>query len=122
MNWYLKVMKNYVGFKGRARRKEYWMFTLINLVLILILTIIEKAAHLEDILTGIYSLIVLMPSLAVGARRLHDTGRSGWWQLLNIIPIIGSIILIVFFAQRGEKHENYYGKNPLLDEENGMVV
>ncbi|UZJ79356.1 DUF805 domain-containing protein [Fictibacillus sp. KU28468] len=121
MNWYLKVFKNYIGFKGRARRKEYWMFTLFNLILLLILNIIEKAAHLEEMLTGIYSFIVLIPSLAVGARRLHDTGRSGWWQLLNLIPLIGSIILIVFFAQKGEENENFYGKNPILEEDRTAI-
>src|SRR4051795_1354498 len=79
MQWYLSVVKNYTGFQGRARRKEYWMFALINVIISIILSFVEKGAHIAPILTSIYSLAVLLPSIAVGMRRLHDTGRSGWW-------------------------------------------
>ena len=76
MNWFLKVMKNYAGFKGRARRKEYWMFTLISSIIMIVLTAVEEAMDFGPVLTGLFSLIVLLPSLAVTARRLHDTGRK----------------------------------------------
>ena len=79
MQWYLKVLKNYVGFQGRARRKEYWMFVLVNVIVSIVLSIVESIADISSVLTGIYSLAILLPSLAVGARRLHDTGKSGWW-------------------------------------------
>lgn len=112
MEWYLKVLKNYVGFGGRARRKEYWMFTLFSFIITLILTIIESLVDLTDILTGLYALAVLLPSLAVSVRRLHDTGRSGWWLLIALLPLIGAIILLVFTCQDSQPHDNEYGENP----------
>ncbi|WP_108670341.1 DUF805 domain-containing protein [Peribacillus acanthi] len=112
MEWYLKVLQNYVGFSGRARRKEYWMFTLFSIIISIVLTVIELIIGLPSILTGLYSLAVLLPSLAVGVRRLHDTGRSGLWLLLTLIPLIGPIILIVFMAQDGQPADNQYGSNP----------
>lgn len=112
MQWYFKVLKNYVGFQGRARRKEYWMFTLFSIIFSLIFIILEEIVNLSSVLSSIYSLAILLPSLAVGARRLHDTGRSGWWQLLPLIPIIGLIILIVFLCQDSQDNENKYGPNP----------
>ncbi|MEC0231046.1 DUF805 domain-containing protein [Paenibacillus alba] len=114
MEWYLKVLKNYVGFSGRARRKEYWMFLLFNAIAAVILAILESITGLKSVLTLIYSLAVLLPSLAVTFRRLHDTGRSAWWVLISFIPLIGSIILIVFNCQDSQPNENKYGPNPKL--------
>ncbi|MFP3122708.1 DUF805 domain-containing protein [Ectobacillus funiculus] len=112
MQWYLKVLKNYVGFQGRASRQEYWMFVLVNVIISIVLSIIDTMADLSSVLTGIYSLLILLPSLAVGVRRLHDTGRSGWWLLISLIPLIGSIILIVFACQDSQEGDNQYGPNP----------
>jgi uncharacterized membrane protein YhaH (DUF805 family) len=112
VNWYLAVLKNYAGFSGRARRTEYWMFFLINFIIIVALELIGMAVKVITILAGIYGLAVLIPSLAVGVRRLHDTGRSGWWLLIGIIPVIGTIILIVFLATDGQPGDNQYGPNP----------
>ncbi|NOU99408.1 DUF805 domain-containing protein [Paenibacillus planticolens] len=112
MGWYLKVLNNYVGFSGRARRTEYWMFVLFSVIVSIILAILESLLGLKSVLTGIYSLVVLLPSLAVAFRRLHDTGKSGWWILLGLIPLIGAIILIVFYCQDSEPNENEYGPNP----------
>ncbi|KAA0548517.1 DUF805 domain-containing protein [Bacillus sp. BGMRC 2118] len=112
MEWYLKVLKNYVGFSGRARRKEYWMFALFNAIVSILLAIVEVITGLESMLTGLYSLAVLLPSLAVGVRRLHDTGRSGWWLLISLIPIIGAIVLLVFTVSDSQEGENKYGPNP----------
>jgi uncharacterized membrane protein YhaH (DUF805 family) len=114
MQWYLHVLKNYAVFQGRARRKEYWMFFLMNMIVTLILTVVESITGLTDILVGIYSLIVLLPSLAVGVRRLHDTGRTGWWLLINLIPIIGTIVIIVFSCQDSQPNANKYGPNPKM--------
>ncbi|TMM39145.1 MAG: DUF805 domain-containing protein [Actinobacteria bacterium] len=113
MNWYLAVLKNYAGFTGRARRTEYWMFALFNFVITIVLEIIGVLIHTQ-IITYLYTLAVLIPSLAVGARRLHDTGRSGWWLLIGLIPIVGTIILIVFFATEGQPGNNQHGPNPKL--------
>ncbi|MDU0205861.1 MULTISPECIES: DUF805 domain-containing protein [Paenibacillus] len=112
MEWYSKVLKNYVGFSGRAQRKEYWMFVLFNLIISIILAILESLLGITNVLTGLYSLAVLLPSLAVAFRRLHDTGRSGWWILIGLIPLIGAIILIVFYCQDSDPNENQYGLNP----------
>lgn len=112
MQWYLKVLKNYVGFQGRASRKEYWMFILITSIITIVLSIVETMVGLDSVLSGIYSLATLLPSLAVGARRLHDTGRSGWWQLISLIPLIGAIILLIFLCKDSDENENKYGQNP----------
>lgn len=112
MNWYLAVLKNYVGFEGRARRTEYWMFVLINAIIGLVLYVLSKAIDPLVILYYLYTLAVFIPGLAVAVRRLHDTGRSGWWILLSLIPIVGAIILIVFLATDGEPGNNAYGPNP----------
>ncbi|MDQ0493805.1 MULTISPECIES: DUF805 domain-containing protein [Paenibacillus] len=114
MQWYLKGLQNYVGFQGRARRTEYWMFVLFNVIASFIIGLIDGLFGLTPILTYIYSLAVLLPSLAVTARRLHDTGRSGWWILIALIPVVGTIILIVFTCQDSQPNDNQHGKNPKL--------
>ncbi|MCD9903266.1 MULTISPECIES: DUF805 domain-containing protein [Streptomyces] len=113
MDWYLAVLKNYAGFSGRARRKEYWMFTLISFVISLVLSIIGGLIG-ADFLSYIYAVAILIPTLAVGVRRLHDTSRSGWWLLIGLIPLVGFIILIVFLASEGKQEPNQYGTNPKL--------
>ncbi|MEU9131470.1 DUF805 domain-containing protein [Kitasatospora sp. NPDC048540] len=113
MDWYLAVLKNYVGFSGRARRQEFWMFALVNIIISIVLAVIDNVAG-TAVLGSIYALAVLLPSIAVGIRRLHDTNRSGWWVLISLIPFIGSIILIVFLATEGQPNDNQYGPNPKL--------
>lgn len=115
MEWYLKVLKNYVGFQGRARRKEYWMFVLFNLIIGLVLGFVEGMLNLSQVLSTIYTIAVFLPSLAVGVRRLHDTGRSGLWLLISFIPLIGLIVLLVFFCEDSKDNENQYGPNPKLN-------
>ncbi len=115
MNWYLKVVRdNYANFKGRARRQEYWMFAFINLIIILILNTIDRVAFSADmaILSSIYGLAILIPGIAVAVRRLHDTDRSGWWALLGLIPIVGTIILIVMMCFDSTSGTNRFGPNP----------
>lgn len=118
MEWYLKVIKNYVGFSGRAHRTEFWMFVLINLVITLVLSFIDGMLGMTNPqvgigpLQGLYSLAVLLPSLAVAVRRLHDTGRTGWWLLIGLIPLVGAIVLIVFYCLDSEAGDNRYGPNP----------
>lgn len=112
MEWYLKVIKNYVGFSGRARRTELWMFVLFNLVISVVLGFVDNMLGTTYMLQGIYALAVLLPALAVQVRRLHDTGRTGWWILLSLIPVIGTIVLIVFYCLDSEPGDNQYGPNP----------
>ena len=111
MNWYLKALKQYVDFSGRAQRMEFWMFTLINLLVSIGLAIVDMVLGL-GFLQPIYALAVLLPAIAVGVRRLHDTNRSGWWMLLGLIPLIGIIILIVFWVQDSQAGDNAFGPNP----------
>lgn len=117
MRWYLKVLGQYVDFHGRARRAEYWMFALVNIAVLFVLTVLDNmltgtATTSPDILRGIYTLAVLLPSLGVCVRRLHDTGRSGWWLLIALIPIIGTIVLLVFLVTDGDWGPNEHGANP----------
>lgn len=117
MNWYLAVLKKYAVFSGRARRMEFWIFVLINFIIGIVLAIIDSVAGLGfgggmGVLGTIYSLAVLIPSLAVGVRRLHDTNRTGWWLLIVLVPLAGIIIYIVFAAMDSQPGENKYGPNP----------
>jgi uncharacterized membrane protein YhaH (DUF805 family) len=118
MEWYLTVLKRYAEFSGRSRRKEYWMFTLYNTVIVTVLYI----AGLVTLLRGniymvffgllfLYWLGVLVPSLAVAVRRLHDIDKSGWFLLIGFIPVAG-IALIVLLALDGTPGDNRYGPNP----------
>ncbi|NBD24488.1 DUF805 domain-containing protein [Paenibacillus glycinis] len=112
MEWYVKVLQNYVGFTGRARRKEYWMYVLVNCILSIALAIVDGILGLDRVLGALYSLAVLLPSLAVMVRRLHDTGRSGWWYFIILIPIVGAIVLLVFACLEGDSGHNKYGPDP----------
>jgi uncharacterized membrane protein YhaH (DUF805 family) len=129
VNWYVKALKQYVDFSGRARRREYWMFVLVNVVIVIVLSVIDTllgtggfratagggsfyAANSLGLLSGLYTLAVLLPSIAVTVRRLHDTDRSGWWILLGFIPIIGGIILLVFYVLEGTRGPNRFGPDP----------
>ena len=111
MNWYVDVLKNYVGFSGRARRQEYWMFALINVIILIVLDVIALAAKFPE-LSLVYGLAVLLPSLAVSFRRLHDLGKSAWWLLIGIVPLVGAIVLIVLTATEGVRGDNAYGPDP----------
>ena len=118
MEWFLKVVRdNYANFDGRARRKEYWMFVLIYFIIAFVIGILEGIMGLKNNMgsgpiSGLLSLALLVPSLAVGARRLHDNGKSGWMQPLALLPIIGWIWLIVLHATEGHKGDNQYGADP----------
>jgi len=94
----------YADFNGRARRSEYWWFALFIVLASLALSIIS------DIVSGLFSIAVFLPSIAAGTRRLHDTNRSGWWQLIMLIPLIGLIVIIVFMAQEGSAESNQFGE------------
>lgn len=118
MNWYLEVLKNYVEFSGRARRKEYWFFMLFNLIITVVLMIIDlQTGNYSEqtelgLLSSIYMLAVLIPSIAVSIRRLHDTDRSGWWLLIAFVPFIGGIVMFVFTVLDSTPGDNQYGSNP----------
>ena len=96
----------YAEFNGRARRPEFWWYALFIFLATFAAGVLGRSA------SALVSLVTLVPSLAVGARRLHDTNRSGWWQLLGLIPLIGWVLLIIFLAQEGNAAENRYGGPP----------
>src|SRR5690606_4018731 len=118
MNWYTKVLRNYAVFTGRARRKEYWMFLLFNIIFAIAAMLLDNALGLVIApmpygpLYMLYMLAVLIPGLAVGVRRLHDLGKSGWWLLIILIPLIGAIWLLVLFVTEGTRGPNQYGPDP----------
>ena len=119
MEWYLKVVKQYVDFNGRARRKEFWMFTLFNIIFAIVAAVLDNILGLTASailpygpLYGLYSLAMLIPGIAVSVRRLHDRAQSGWMLLIGLIPIVGAIWLLVLFVLEGTPDTNKYGANP----------
>jgi uncharacterized membrane protein YhaH (DUF805 family) len=113
--WYMDVLRKYAVFSGRAGRPEFWWFTLANIIVSLAIEIVIGlliGRGLGQGLASLYSLAVLLPSIGVAIRRLHDTNRSGWWILIGFVPIIGWIVLIVFYASQGSATENNYGDLP----------
>ena len=128
MNWYLHVLKNYAVFRGRAQRQEYWYFFLFNILISIAFSFVDTLLATPGteegagVLGTIYSLAVLIPSIAVGVRRLHDTGRTGWWMLIGLIPLIGALVLIYFFVLDSQPGTNEYGVNPKNDEEGQFIV
>ena len=113
MNYYTSVLKNYAVFNGRTARKGFWMFALINCIISIVIGIVFTAlGDKHSVVNNLYSLAVLVPSLAVGARRLHDINKSGWWQLISLIPVIGWIWIIVLFCLDSDAGDNRFGVNP----------
>jgi len=123
MEPYLTAMKKYVDFSGRARRKEYWMFVLIYMVIYVAALVVyglltsvggrgNALATLGALLVLAVALVHLLPAIAVAVRRLHDTGRSGWWLFIGLIPLIGAIVLLVFYCLDSDPGPNQYGDNP----------
>ena len=106
ITYYLEVLSEYDEFRGRVSRKKFWMFVLISAIISILLIYINIGIFL------VYSLLVVLPSLGVTVRRLHDTNRSGWFLLLELIPLIGGIFLLILCAEEGTSGENKYGKEP----------
>ena len=130
MHWYLMVLRRYAEFTGRARRTEYWTFIGSNIVAAIILAALDHGLGLTypvgagpsfaalptgfGVLGTVFVLAVLVPTLAVTARRLHDIGRSGWWQLIALIPLVGTVVLLLFCASDADRGPNRYGADPGL--------
>ena len=119
MEWMLLPLKRYVDFSGRSRRKEYWMFALGVFIAEIIIMIVERLLGIGTMVGGVYGpilvlflLAIFIPSLAVSFRRLHDTDKSAWFLLLGLIPLIGGIILLVFFCTDGTQGPNRFGPDP----------
>jgi len=114
--WKKAILENYANFSGRARRAEYWWTTLINFVISIVLSILAgilgDLGAIISIISLLFSLAIIIPGIAMAIRRLHDTGRSGWWLLIGLIPLIGFIVLIVFMASDSHRGANQYGPSP----------
>jgi uncharacterized membrane protein YhaH (DUF805 family) len=116
MEWYLKALRQYSDFDGRARRMEYWMFTLFNWLIFGALMVVDRFAFEQSYgLSTLYPLAVLIPGIAVSVRRLHDVGKSGWMLLIALIPIIGTIWLFALYLSDSDSGENEYGASPKYD-------
>jgi uncharacterized membrane protein YhaH (DUF805 family) len=119
MDWMLMPLRRYAEFSGRSQRKEYWMFTLFIFIVSIVVGIIEGILGINTMVGGVYGpltvlllLGTLIPSIAVGIRRLHDTDRSGWWLLIALVPLIGAIVLLVFYVTDGTPGPNRFGPDP----------
>lgn len=118
MKWYLKVLNQYADFSGRARRTEYWMFFLFNMIFAIIATLLDNILGLTlgqlpyGVFYLFYLLAVFIPGIAVVVRRLHDTGQSGWMILMSFVPIIGAVWLLILMITDSEPGDNKYGPNP----------
>lgn len=115
MNWYLAVLKKYAVFNGRASRSEFWFFVLINFIIAFVIGFIEGLIGLSSEygygpISGLYTLAILLPAIGVAIRRLHDSGRTGFWLLVGFIPFIGALILIVLYVLDSEPGANQYGE------------
>tara|TARA_R110001583_G_scaffold5249_6_gene28656 strand:- start:230 stop:571 length:342 start_codon:yes stop_codon:yes gene_type:complete len=107
MEYFTEAFRKYAEFSGRASRKEYWMFILVYFLIYIAIAVVDYVLGTVW-LASLFSLVVLLPSISITARRLHDTGRSGWWQLIYIVPLIGIIVMLVFLCQESVG-DNQYG-------------
>lgn len=121
MFWYIRMWQNYTNFGARANRKEYWYAILLQLLFLIVIQVAAALAQnanvpmlqlLVSVISLIFVLASLVPTLAIAFRRLHDTGRSAWWLLISLIPIVGSLVLLFFLLQAGEPGENRFGPVP----------
>lgn len=122
MDWYIKALKKYAVFTGRARRKEYWMFFLFNLIFGLVASLLDMVIFSMPFsgygpVFVVYGVAVLVPGLAVAVRRLHDVGKSGWYYLIILIPIAGAIWFLVLTCTDSQTGDNKYGPNPKEEKE-----
>lgn len=119
MSWFIAALKKYAVFRGRACRSEYWYFFLFYLLISIVLSLMDGilGAHRREdpgLLGGLFALAMLLPTLGVAVRRLHDIGKSGWWLLVGFVPLIGGLVLLVFAVRDSDAGDNAYGPNPKL--------
>lgn len=118
MNWFIKALKQYADFKGRARRKEFWLFILFYFIFYVLAVVLDNVLGITidymyvGPVTSMFSLVMIIPNLSVTVRRLHDIGKSGWFIFIGLIPVIGSIWLLVLMFKNSQSGTNEYGTNP----------
>jgi uncharacterized membrane protein YhaH (DUF805 family) len=123
MEWATLPLKRYLDFAGRSRRKEYWMFFLLVIVLEVVAMVLDNVLGMGQMVAGIYGpllvllmLALIVPGIAVSIRRLHDTDRSAWWVLIGLVPFVGGLVLLVFFVMEGTRGPNRFGPDPKVGE------
>lgn len=111
MDWYIAAMRRSFDFSGRATRPEFWWFMGLSMLFSVVVGAVAGivSPDASDLASALFSLVHLLPTLAVGARRLHDTGRTGWWQLVVLVPLVGFIVLVFFMVRRSDEGDNAYG-------------
>jgi uncharacterized membrane protein YhaH (DUF805 family) len=128
LSWFIEALRKYAVFSGRSRRKEYWFFVLFVVIISIVLNIIDGLIGAYDrsmgvgLLSTIFSLAILIPSIAVSVRRLHDINRTGWWILIALVPLVGWIVLLVFHLQDSTPGTNRYGPNPKSTDYQSMTA
>ena len=111
IDWFVKCLKNYANFTGRARRKEFWFFTLVYMIITTITIVLDLALKTYGVITGFFILAMIVPSISVAVRRLHDINKSGWYYLIQMIPLVGPILVLIWFATETKQESNQWG-NP----------
>jgi uncharacterized membrane protein YhaH (DUF805 family) len=128
LSWFIEALRKYAVFGGRSRRKEYWFFVLFVVVISTVLSIVDALIGTSNsstgggLLSGIFGLAILIPSISVSVRRLHDIDRTGWWVLIGLVPLIGWIVLLVFHVQDSTPGTNRYGPNPKSTDYQGTTA
>lgn len=118
MSWFLMALRKYAKFSGRSQRAEYWFFFLFQALFLIGLAFLDGMLGFFDesedvgLFSGIFAIAMIIPSFSVNVRRLHDTGRSGWWLLASLVPVLGSLVLVVFALQDSQPGGNAYGPDP----------
>ncbi len=123
MNWFIDALKNAFNFSGRARRKAYWMFVLFYVIFAFVAGVLDGILGTTvnpktgmGVIGGLYIFLMLLPLIALSIRRLHDTDRSGWWFLINFVPLIGGLVFFVFTLLEGTRGDNRFGPDPKAGE------
>ena len=112
MKWFMAALKKYADFSGRAQRSEFWFFILFLLIILIVLGVIDSVVGTNGILAGIGLLGLIIPSISVAVRRLHDIDKSGWFYFVQLIPAVGGFIFLYFMIKDGTPGSNQYGNNP----------
>ncbi len=113
MDYFLDAYRQFTNFQGRASRKQYWMFYLFYVIFYIMFAVLDDLLQTGGLFMALFALVSILPNIAIVTRRLHDIDKSGWWQLLIFIPIIGAIVLLVFLVMKGTEGENRFGSVPL---------
>lgn len=112
MHYYIECWKKYAVFAGRARRREFWLFCLFGFMAFVVASVVDVLVTESSVVLGLYCLAQLLPAISVTVRRLHDTGKSGWWYWIALVPFVGGLLLLAFCCFDSQPGENAYGPNP----------